>query len=84
MDEPPSRSDSDESDLDGGGLLVYWPLALVHRDVLALTVEFEEIQRKKAAEQKKRAREAREAQQALEASDKTNPYSRPYSGTKRR
>jgi hypothetical protein len=86
---------SSESDLDGGGVLVYWPLALVQSDVQALTLEFQEIERKKAAEQKerekeeaaerrKRAREAREAQQALEASDKRNPYSKPYSGTKRR
>jgi hypothetical protein len=83
---------SSESDLDGGGVLVYWPLALVQSDVEALTLEFEQIERKKAEEQKKREKEEaaeqrkreREAQQALEASDKTNPYSKSYSGTKRR
>jgi hypothetical protein len=84
---------SSESDLDGGGVLVYWPLALVQIDVQAQTLEFQENERKKAEEQKKREkeeaaekkrREAREAREALEASGKTNPYSKPYSGTKRR
>jgi hypothetical protein len=72
---------------------VYWPLALVQIDVLALAEEFEERQReeakeqkkreqKEAAERKKRARE--EAQKAQQASGTTNLYSKTYSRTKPR